>query len=75
MAYMEMYLGPEALERAVHTEGLSDMIARYPPHYLNTGIIKLNRWDTFRKVFPSPFLNSFNLVKSKTTLNEYYRDK
>lgn len=73
MAYMEMYLGPEALERAVHTEGLSDMIARYPPHYLN--IMKLNRWDTFRKVFPSPFLNSFNLVKSKTTLNEYYRDK
>lgn len=71
MAYMEMYLGPEALERAVHTEGLSDMIARYPPHYLN--IMKLNRWDTFRKVFPPPppLLNSFNL----TTLNEHYRDK
>lgn len=48
--------------------------SKVPPYYLN--IMKLNRWDTFRKVFPSPFLNSFNLVKSKTTFkNEHYRDK
>lgn len=30
MAYIEIYLGPEALERAVQTDGLGDMIARYP---------------------------------------------
>ncbi|XP_011451573.3 uncharacterized protein [Magallana gigas] len=57
MAYMEMYLGPEALERAVHTEGLSDMIAR-----LQTSVIFL--------IEPQPECISDDSVRLVSTLDE-----
>lgn len=57
MAYMEMYLGPEALERAVHTEGLGDMIAR-----LQTSVIFL--------IEPQPECISDDSVRLVSTLDE-----